>query len=213
VSNLKLKTAIVRRQHILDAAIHVFEAQGFRGATIKDIAKQAGVADGTVYNVFENKEALLLGILESMLGSSQSTDQPKPQATANLDISALLQSMITNRWETQTPQMLAMMRIIWSEALVNRELATQYVNKIISPTLDGPLQMFEMLESSGAIASQDVPMMLRIVVSSFLGLALLRMLGDATLQERASEAPQHLANLLLNGLLPRTPERANHAAV
>ena len=52
-----------RREQILDAATTVFAAKGFHRATIKEVARAAGVADGTIYNYFENKAALLLGLL------------------------------------------------------------------------------------------------------------------------------------------------------
>jgi len=72
--DLKDKTAMLRQKHILEAAIHVFERQGYRGATIKSIAEEAGVADGTIYNVFKNKEALLLGVLDELLRETPSIE-------------------------------------------------------------------------------------------------------------------------------------------
>jgi AcrR family transcriptional regulator len=58
-SALKTETAKLRRDYILQAAADVFAKQGFRNATIKQVAKAAGVVDGTIYNVFANKDALL----------------------------------------------------------------------------------------------------------------------------------------------------------
>ena len=55
-----------RRNQILDAAARVFAEKGFHLATTKDIAKQAGISEGTIYNYFDNKMALLFGILERM---------------------------------------------------------------------------------------------------------------------------------------------------
>lgn len=55
---------ILRRTQILDAATNVSAEKGFHGATIKDIAVHAGIADGTIYNYFANKNALLIGILD-----------------------------------------------------------------------------------------------------------------------------------------------------
>jgi len=43
-----------RRNQILEAAASVFAAKGFHPTTIKDIAKEAGIADGTIYNYFES---------------------------------------------------------------------------------------------------------------------------------------------------------------
>src|SRR5262245_61042913 len=55
-----------RRNQILDAATQVFAQKGFHRATIRDVAKTAGVADGTIYTYFANKSALLLGILDRL---------------------------------------------------------------------------------------------------------------------------------------------------
>jgi AcrR family transcriptional regulator len=214
--DLKHKVADLRRQHLLDAAIRVFDTHGFHGATIKDIAREAGVADGTVYNVFANKEALLLGILEPLLRASQpqpaSGSAPARSPAQPGEVASLLTGMIAGRWQALTPQTLAMMRIIWSEALTNRDLAKQYLETIIAPTLEGPVPLFEELSDRGAIAATDIPMTLRVIIASFLGLALLGLLGDPVLKDRPGEVPQALAALLLNGLLPRQTQGNHHDA-
>src|SRR5215475_5525124 len=60
-----------RRNQILDAATTVFAEKGFHRATIRDVAKAAGIADGTIYIYFENKTALLMGILDRMNETDQ----------------------------------------------------------------------------------------------------------------------------------------------
>src|SRR5690348_11182547 len=55
-----------RRKQILAAALHVFSEQGFHRATVKDVARAAGVADGTIYIYFANKTELLLGLLDQL---------------------------------------------------------------------------------------------------------------------------------------------------
>ena len=47
-----------RPQQILEAAFEVFGEHGLAGARLDDIAKRAGVAKGTIYLYFPNKEAL-----------------------------------------------------------------------------------------------------------------------------------------------------------
>jgi len=44
---------------ILDAAVSVFADQGFHNSTISQIAREAGVADGTIYLYFKNKQDIL----------------------------------------------------------------------------------------------------------------------------------------------------------
>jgi len=45
---------------ILEAAVKVFARQGFYQSTIAQIAKEAGVADGTIYLYFKNKDDILV---------------------------------------------------------------------------------------------------------------------------------------------------------
>jgi TetR/AcrR family fatty acid metabolism transcriptional regulator len=48
-----------KRIRILDAALKVFATRGFYNAKVSEVAREAGVADGTIYLYFESKDALL----------------------------------------------------------------------------------------------------------------------------------------------------------
>ena len=50
--------ATVRRDAILEAALDEFSARGFAAARLDDVAARAGVAKGTIYLYFADKEAL-----------------------------------------------------------------------------------------------------------------------------------------------------------
>lgn len=56
-----------KRELITAAAIEVFAEKGFHQARVSDIARKAGVADGTIYLYFKNKEDLLLSIFEEKM--------------------------------------------------------------------------------------------------------------------------------------------------
>jgi len=56
-----------KRKAIVDAAIEVFAQKGFNGAKIADVARLAGVADGTVYIYFENKDDLLMQAMQELI--------------------------------------------------------------------------------------------------------------------------------------------------
>ena len=61
------KTSRDKRTRIIDAAIDVIAEKGYHLARISDIAKEAAVADGTIYLYFKNKEAILLTIFEEKM--------------------------------------------------------------------------------------------------------------------------------------------------
>jgi TetR/AcrR family fatty acid metabolism transcriptional regulator len=53
---------VIRRKSIIQAAIEVFSKKDFKTASISEIAQKAGVADGTIYQYFRNKEDLFFSI-------------------------------------------------------------------------------------------------------------------------------------------------------
>jgi AcrR family transcriptional regulator len=55
------------RQHLLDAAAIVFARNGFRGATLDEVAATAGFSKGAVYSNFKSKEDLFLELLDDRI--------------------------------------------------------------------------------------------------------------------------------------------------
>jgi TetR/AcrR family fatty acid metabolism transcriptional regulator len=53
-----------KRDRILKAAIKVFAKNGFYATRVSEIAKAAGVADGTIYLYFKNKDDVLITIFQ-----------------------------------------------------------------------------------------------------------------------------------------------------
>ena len=56
-----------KRRRILDAAVRVFARKGYFGARVSEIAQKAGVADGTVYLYFRDKEDVLSSVFEDVV--------------------------------------------------------------------------------------------------------------------------------------------------
>ena len=56
-----------KRERILDAAERVFARRGFFASRVSEIAKDAGVADGTIYLYFKSKDELLISLFEERM--------------------------------------------------------------------------------------------------------------------------------------------------
>ena len=56
-----------KRRQILDAAVAVFAQKGYFTARVSDIASTAGVADGTIYLYFKNKEDVIVSLFADVL--------------------------------------------------------------------------------------------------------------------------------------------------
>lgn len=76
-------------KQIIDAAVVVIAENGYHQAQVSKIAKQAGVADGTIYLYFKNKESILISLFEEKMGNF--TEKIREKIEGNPDaISKLL---------------------------------------------------------------------------------------------------------------------------
>jgi len=56
-----------KHQVILEAAVKAFAQTGYHRTRVADIAQEAGVADGTVYIYFKNKEDILVSLFQNLM--------------------------------------------------------------------------------------------------------------------------------------------------
>ena len=63
-----LKREKPKYKQIIDAAIIAIAENGYHHAQVSKIAKQAGVADGTIYLYFKNKEDILISVFQEKMG-------------------------------------------------------------------------------------------------------------------------------------------------
>jgi len=58
-----------KRRRILQAAVRVFARKGYFAARVADVARKAGVADGTIYLYFRNKEDILVSLFDEVMAT------------------------------------------------------------------------------------------------------------------------------------------------
>ena len=81
-----------KRAQILAAAMAAFAEKGFHGTRVSDVARRAGVADGTIYLYFANKNELLETIFEETL--RQFLESGAEELFADADPSAQMQRLV-----------------------------------------------------------------------------------------------------------------------
>jgi AcrR family transcriptional regulator len=186
-----------RRTQILNAATKVFAEKGFHGATIRDIARTAGVADGTVYNYFGSKADVLLGILNRLNETEQRSEQlalPPGQDFRSF-FSAYLRQRIHVIWPNAQ-----VFQALLPEIMVNPELRDLYYQRLILPTIEIAEHYFQELIKQGRMRQMDVPLTTRALAGNILGLLMLQLLGDQEIAKRWEELPEVLTALLIDGL-------------
>lgn len=58
------------RKKILDTAKKLFSEQGYKKTTIRQIVQESGITSGSIYNLFENKDAVFSAIIDDLMGAT-----------------------------------------------------------------------------------------------------------------------------------------------
>jgi TetR/AcrR family transcriptional regulator, fatty acid metabolism regulator protein len=66
--NEKVSRTSDKHTRIINAALKVFAEKGFYNTRISEIAREADVADGTIYLYFKNKDDILISLFEEEIG-------------------------------------------------------------------------------------------------------------------------------------------------
>ncbi|MGZ3628309.1 MAG: TetR/AcrR family transcriptional regulator [Ktedonobacteraceae bacterium] len=187
-----------RRNQILDAATKVFAEKGFHPTTIKDIAKEAGIADGTIYNYFENKTALMLGIFDRLNESDKRVEDFSK--FTEVDFRSFMKAYLRHRLTLFQTGNFEVFRIVLSEIMINKELRELYYRKILEPTFSMAETYFQQWAATNIIKPINISLAMRAISGMVLGLIVEHIIGDQTLEKKWDELPDFLTDMILDGL-------------
>jgi AcrR family transcriptional regulator len=120
-----------RRDAILSAALDEFSTRGFEAARLDDVAKRAGVAKGTIYLYFRDKEALFQELIRAMLTPLVGTIEALGQAELPLAVLAdrLADLFVREVYETRRKDVI---RLMIAEGRRFPKLAEFYYREVLS---------------------------------------------------------------------------------
>ncbi len=184
-----------RRTQILDAAITVFSEKGFHRATIKEIARMAGIADGTIYTYFVSKDEVLLAVLDRL---NETTERKQQFVLGDeQDLKAFFRAYLQQRMALLWPNA-EVFRAVLPELLVNGELRKQYYEQVLAPTIAVGEQF---VRAQSEHLQINIPLTIRAIAGTLLGLLLLQLLGDEMLAAEWETLPDVLTTLFFDKIL------------
>ncbi len=194
---LQEQWASLRREQILDAAARVFSERGFHQARSRDVAEEAGVSNGTVYNYFKSKEDILLGLLDRL--NETANREAQMTALVDGDFRTMAETLLAHRLEVLWKEQ-ALLRAVLPELLSNQAMREDYFSRIVGPSLALATSAFEAMREAGQINTEDAALTVRLVAGSVVGVLLLRLLGDEVLEEKRADLPKAWGKLLFEPL-------------
>lgn len=85
-----------KKRCIIESALDLIQEFGFHASPVSQVAKNAGVATGTIYTYFENKDALILGVYEYV------AEEIRKYVSERDDPSMVFEDRFFNYWKNLT---------------------------------------------------------------------------------------------------------------
>lgn len=188
-----------KRERILTAAVRVFAKSGFHATRVSDVAKAAGVADGTIYLYFRSKDELLVSLFEDRvqkLLTFVSAELPKlPDAPSKLRRVIEMQLGLLEGERDLAEVITVILR-------QSSKLIKEYAAPKFGAYLDAIAQVVVEGQSAGHFRKDVSPhLVARATFGALDGIALLWALGRAE-QGALARSARQLADVLLRGLAP-----------
>ncbi len=194
-----------RQSNILATVRSMLEEVGYEGMTIRGLAKRAGVAQGTLYNLYGSKDALVLAAVDDLLAQLDGTAARQTRAEG-IDAILTLSEVIGEQIQASPKYADAMTRILLhvqpDDPLVDVLFARAY------PFLKSQL---EIAQQNGDLRPEvDTDKVARHLVGQAWGLMLLGMLGmirrEHSIRERHRSALMTLIGIATDSARKRLLE-------
>jgi TetR/AcrR family fatty acid metabolism transcriptional regulator len=200
-----------REAQILTAAAQVFAHKGYERATIADIARAAGVAEGSIYNYFKNKADLLISIPRRLLQPTLETVSTLEQRDGADHLSpeqalTRLGYLLVSLFQENAPQLRVLFSSVLSMKPATRDL---YVEQVVLYVFGRVEAAFQKLIEPGVFRADLNP---RLVPRMFAGMLFPTIMLKEILQAPAlvdTDYDQVIANavqVFLHGVLAE-PQR------
>lgn len=183
------------RDRILDAAKRVYAQHGFRGATTRLIAIEAGVNEVTLFRTFGSKAALFEALMQSHVAQSPIPTLPDTPRDPARELSEWIAAVLDHMRDSR-----ALIRTSFGEIEERPQAAISMCER---PNCAGKIltdYLFRLQASGLAMADGDVPTVVAMLMSSMFGDAILRDVMAHAFPQPESEAASKYVNVVLRAL-------------
>jgi len=156
--------AAERRQAIIDAALDEFIARGFTATRLDDIARRAGVAKGTIYLHFKDKESMFEELVRTAIVPlvGRLVAPPSIGTSVRDTLEGFTRTFIQ---EVATTRRGDIIRLIVAEGPRFPAIADFYYREVISRGLVGMRALIELAIARGEVSHPELSRFPQIVVA------------------------------------------------
>ena len=194
------KTVEERRQDILEAALKIFTEKGYNGSTTAEIARAAGVAEGTIFRHFPTKKELLIAVLKpKILDGIIYLDEEHREASPVEFFRCFLKNRLELIKEND-----GLFRFMFAEAQYHSEVKEALFKVILEQGISIVKPWYEMAVKHGDFR----PLPFLPTMRSFMGMVMFygifsHAFPSLSPEETLEEAADHMLGILFLGLLAK----------
>lgn len=185
------------RAEITEAAYHLFLEKGYHGTSMRQIAKEAGIALGGIYNHFSSKEEIFVSVL--LLHHPYYDVLPAMKAACGETIESFVQDAAT-RMVGNLDNRQDFLNLMFIELV---EFNSQHIPQLfrtIFPHIMEFAQRF--MESSQEIRAIPIPILVRAFIGLFFSYVITEIIIGRQLPPEMQEgALDHFIDIYLHGIL------------
>jgi len=194
-----------RQWDILDAATKIFAQKGYEGGRTSDIAKEAKIAEGTIFRYFKTKKDLLVGLLIPLMVKFFRPLMFKSLETImdnekNESINVVLKNIMIDRIaliKRNSP----LIKTVMVESIYHPELLDPLQKKIIPKTIPIVDKFFEENIQKGNLRDIDPRLMTRSLISLVAGFSILsNTFPEVFTNEGDEKEIEKIVDILINGI-------------
>ena len=186
-------------ERILKAAQKLFAKQGYGGTTTRDLARSAGVAEGTLFRHFESKKAILVEV--ATRGWVEILTDLLTELSEMASYKAVAQVM--RKRMLNLNENMDMLRVCFMEAQFHPELRDRIQAEVIDKMTDVAEAFFTTAMERGIYRKMNPRVVARIFLGMFTvsGFSQTTMAGNNSSPADMKEMAETLADIFLNGVL------------
>jgi len=139
---------------IIDAATKIFAKKGFHQAKISEIAREAQIADGTIYIYFENKDDILISLFEEQMNAVLD-NMVKKISEQNNPVKKLEKFALTHLQLIEQNKSLA--ELIQVEIRQSSKFMKEYKNEKFTQYLDLVGEIIQEGQENGVFKKEVIP--------------------------------------------------------
>lgn len=201
-----------KEKKILEAAIGIFSEKGFSASTTSEIAKSAGIAEGTIFRYYKTKKDILRGILIQTINLFSSKIvivgiEKIFETVEEKDLKTVFKEILRDRLKL-AETLFPMFRVVLTEAIYHEDVREAIYKNIVAKAVDTVGSFQEIMVKRGLLRN-DIPTtaLLRSAIGSLAVLIGQKILMGNKFTPEEFEAEADIAiDILLNGLAPRNPD-------